>query len=362
MRKLLIGLSMGGALLAQPTPEAAPAPPAPAAAPLLAQAPAPPIPPKAARAWSRESESSAYRRGTRALDDRRYEDAVKSFDAVIESKGTRADGALYWKAYGLNKLGKRSEALASLDQLQRDFASSAWLNDAKALRLEVQQSSGQPVSPESQSDEDLKLLAINGLMHSDPERAIPLLEGVLKDGKSSPKVKERALFVMAQSRSPKSRESIMAIARGGGNPDLQVKAIEYLGIVGAQSEVGQLYSNNASPHVKEAIINSLMMSKNVDKLAEIARSETDQRIRTSAIERLGMIRSERTAELLVSMYSGDATAKRAVANALHMQRNTRQLVELARKESDPKMKRELVERLSTMRDKEATDYMMELLK
>lgn len=38
------------------------------------------------------------------------------------------------------------------------------------------------------------------------------------------------------------------------------------------------------------------------------------------------------------------------------------LVELARKETDPAMKKTIVERLSMSRAKEATDYMMELLK
>ena len=127
---------------------------------------------------------------------------MKEFDEVIENKGLRADGALYWKAYALNRTGKRTEALAALDQIEREYAGSAWLNDAKALKLEVQQSSGQPVSPETQSDEELKLLAINGLMHSDPDRAMPLLERVLTDSKSAPKVKERALFVLSQSTQP----------------------------------------------------------------------------------------------------------------------------------------------------------------
>ena len=39
--------------------------------------------------------------------------------------------------------------MASLDQLGgKEYPSSAWLNDAKALRLELRQGSGQPVSPE----------------------------------------------------------------------------------------------------------------------------------------------------------------------------------------------------------------------
>ena len=38
------------------------------------------------------------------------------------------------------------------------------------------------------------------------------------------------------------------------------------------------------------------------------------------------------------------------------------LVAIARKETDPAMKRELVSKLSVMKNKAATDYMLELLK
>ncbi len=372
MKFLTIGTLLAAAAAAQPVAPVAPVPPVPPAAygfgssngVSFSSSSSMGLALQAAKAGLGRSDWSdgRYRRGTRALDERRYEEAVESFDAVISNKESRTDGALYWKAYALNKLGKRTEALASLDALEREHAGSAWLNDAKALRLEVQQGSGQAVSPESQSDEDLKLLALNGLMRSDPERALPLIEKVLGDPKLAPKIKERALFVLAQNRTGKSREVIMNIAKGGGNPDLQVKAIEYLGISGGQAEVAQLYTTGASIQVKEAIINSLMMSKNVDKLVEIARAEKEPRVRTAAIERMGMIRSDKTAELLASLYSGDTVAKQAVINALFMQHGTKSLIDLARKEQDPKLKRELVERLSMMKDKEATDYMMEILK
>jgi phenylpyruvate tautomerase PptA (4-oxalocrotonate tautomerase family) len=45
-----------------------------------------------------------------------------------------------------------------------------------------------------------------------------------------------------------------------------------------------------------------------------------------------------------------------------MHNDAKALVDLARKESDPAMKRTIVERLTMMHSKEATDYMMELLK
>ena len=66
--------------------------------------------------------------------------------------------------------------MAAIAELRKSYAGSRWLDDAKALEVEVKQAAGQKVSPESESDEDLKLMAINGLMQSDSERAIPLLE------------------------------------------------------------------------------------------------------------------------------------------------------------------------------------------
>ena len=44
-----------------------------------------------------------------------------------------------------------------------------------------------------------------------------------------------------------------------------------------------------------------------------------------------------------------------------MQQNAKALVDIARKETDPNMKREVVQRLAMMKSKEATDYMMEVL-
>src|ERR1051326_7728674 len=166
-----------------------------------------------------------YSRGMDALDRRAYDRAWRNFDhsykSGAEKKETRAEGALYWKAYSLNKLGRRDEALAALAQLEKTYPSSRWINDAKALQLEVKQGAGQGASPEPQTDEDLKLLAINSLMNTDAERVVPLLEKLLADPKSSPRLKSRALFVLAQSRNQKAGDIIAKYAKGSGNPDVQ---------------------------------------------------------------------------------------------------------------------------------------------
>ena len=96
------------------------------------------------------------------------------------------------------------------------------------------------MTPEAESDEDLKLMAINGLVQSDPERALPLVENLLKTS-SSPKLKERALFVLAQSNTPRGKQVLEQVARGGaGNPDLQLKAVSYISASSKRTDNKQL--------------------------------------------------------------------------------------------------------------------------
>ena len=126
-----------------------------------------------------------------ALDDDKYERARDKFSEVIEANGPQADAALYWKAYAQQHLGQRDAALSSIADLKKRFPQSRWQKDASALEIEIRQGTGHPSRPEIQGDEELKMLAIQSLMNSDPERAMPLLEKVLQ-GSATPKEKSKA--------------------------------------------------------------------------------------------------------------------------------------------------------------------------
>jgi hypothetical protein len=367
-----------------------------------------------------------YDNGTRALDDRRYDDAIRRFNAVIDGKSPRADGALYWKAYALNRVGRKDDALAAIAVLRRDYPASRWLKDAQALEAEVKQSSGQAVSPAQETNEDLKLMAINSLMAADPEQAIPPLEGILK-GNSSPKVKDRALFVLTQNRSARAQQILSDYAKGAGNPDLQMRAIRYIGMSGtpdaaqrlagyyaasndvavkrqiiqslmisqdksvmfnlaktekddslradairqlgvmrATDQLSQLYAAETSADNKIQIIRSLFVAGASDKLLDLIRNEKDPKVRDEAIRNYARTRST-TSETLAGFYASasDASAKKSVANGLFERGDAKTLIDLARKESDPSMKKYIVERLGMMMrggNKEASDFMIELLK
>src|SRR6185295_1013481 len=105
-----------------------------------------------------DRENSYYDQGQSALDSGRWDRAVSSFDRVIEAKGTKADAALYGKAYAQNKLGQRPEALATITILVKDYPKSRYLSDARALEAEVKQNAGQPPNPAAEQDEELKIM------------------------------------------------------------------------------------------------------------------------------------------------------------------------------------------------------------
>jgi len=208
-----------------------------------------------------------YRQARESIDRGRYDRAIPQLDQLIGLGGPRVDAGLYWKSYALAKQGQRDQALATLADLQKRFADSRWLKDAKALEVEVRQASGQAVSPDAQNDEEIKLLALRGLMQSDPDRAVPMIEKLLA-GNSSVKMQENALFVLGQSRSAKAREILAGVARNG-NPDLQLRAIRYLGAAGGTDNrqlLDDVYRSSNDMAVKRAIIRSFMTSGDRAKL------------------------------------------------------------------------------------------------
>jgi HEAT repeat protein len=136
-----------------------------------------------------------------------------------------------------------------------------------------------------------------------------------------------------------------------------------LGASGAKEELWQLYQQSKDTESKRDIINGLFVSGGQEQIQQIATKDPDVALRVEAIQRLGLM-GEDTAPLLKSIYTSDKDAKvrRAVLNGFFVQGNAKALVEIARQESDPALKREAVQKLSVMGSKEATDYMLELLK
>jgi HEAT repeats len=303
-----------------------------------------------------------YDEGREALDEDEFRQAERSFTELVKLNGPQTDAALYWMAYAQNREGKKEAALGTIGELKKRYPQSRWKKDGEALEIEVRSATGAKSNPEAQNDEELKLLALQGLMNSNPDKAIPLVEGVL-NGNGSPRVKSKALFVLAQNGSAQSEEVLGKIARGQNHPDLQRKAVSYLAMFGGKRSgkiLGEVYTSSSDPEIKRAVIRSYIISGDREQLAALAKSEPNQELRKEAIRNLGVIGGQ--AELQ-SMYAKetDRGVKEEILNAYFIGGDSKGLIAVAKAEKDPELKKKAVEKLSLLGSKEADEYLMELL-
>ncbi len=243
-------------------------------------------------------------------------------------------------------------------------------------------------------------------------------------GNSSPKLKDKALFVLSQSGSPKAqqilltlakannqpdlqkrairymgmngnsnnrvvlkeiytsstdmsvkktvfqawlmggdKEDVLAVARTEKDPELRKEAIRYLGMLGGRQELRQLYKEATDPDAKENLLQAMGMAGDVQGLTEAASSEKDPKVRAHAIRDLGMFGGGGAGTTLITIYNAnnDLETKKEVVNALFLHGAGKDMVALARKETNPQMKRELIQKMSLMSSPEITEYMMEIL-
>jgi HEAT repeat protein len=201
-------------------------------------------------------------------------------------------------------------------------------------------------------------------MQQDPDRAVPLLEKLLNDPKNSPSLKGRAIFVLAQSKSPKSRQIVLQYAKGGSNPDAQLRAIEYLGSFRSDESaqaLSDVYTSSTDPAVKRVALRGLMVGRAKDRLLQIARTDSDANMRREAIQFLGTMQAEPE---LAALYKTETNMdlKKALIQSLFSQQAAKQLVDLARSETNPELRREIVRYLTMIKSKDSADYLEELIK
>ena len=209
------------------------------------------------------------------------------------------------------------------------------------------------------SNPDLQMNAIKYLgVHGGRENRAALAE--IYSSTPDVDIKKRILssFMVAGDK-----ERLLNAAQAEQNPDLRAEAVRQLGVMSAHEELWTLYQKESSVDVKKQIIRAMFTGGNASRLIELAKSEQNPELRLLAVQNLGVMGSRQTADALVEIYgtSKDAGIRKAAINGLFIQNNAEGLVALARKESDPAMKKEIVQKLSVMHSKVATDYMLEIL-
>jgi HEAT repeats len=264
-----------------------------------------------------DDDNSAYAVGTRAMNDHRWQDAIASFDKVIDAKDKRADAALYWKAYSLQKIGSNSLAMTTCNQLRSQFPSSTWNNDCGAISIAINVDPQvrvvvppmPPMPPMEKfkfkgdgsdrgghaTDEDLKILALHSLLNQDPAKAIPLLKGILTNNQSSMNMRRNALFVLAQSKSPEAEAVLKDAVLGKLDPALQSEAVQSIAIYEgkrANDTLVQVYRSTSDAKVKKSVINSIFITKDAQRLVDLARAEKDLDMKRDIVSKLAIMHDQ----------------------------------------------------------------------
>ena len=214
----------------------------------------------------------AYRRARRDLNRELYSRAVEDFARFRDNypDSHYVPDALYWEAFSRARIGASEDLERALVLLNEDlarFPAAEVVADARelALRIETQLAksgdagaayrvtrdaerlagqlarsnrvrafaiSGDGDEP-ADPDEELRITALNALMQMDSERALPTLQRVLgSPDKSSPELRARAVFILAQHGGPEVPTLLVKTLKEDPDPDVRQTAVFWLGQAG----------------------------------------------------------------------------------------------------------------------------------
>ena len=287
----------------------------------------------------------AYAAGKNAMYAGEWQKALDSYSQVVKAGRAHVDEALYWQAVAQNRLGRPADALNSIAQFKREYPRSPWMKDVTALEYEIRP---QSANPDNQSDCDLKILAVNSLLNTDPERALPILEKLLGNGGNAGQcggqVLEKALFVLSQSDSQRAHDLMMSIATGKLHPEMQMKAIHYIGIAGHHEDLVKIYNESSNPEAKKAALHSLGISGGCSELLTLSGPEKDASLVGDAIHSMGIAGCRnQLRDLYSKATSGDV--KRNILHSTIVSGDTELQEKVAHNDPDPKLRAEAVKDL-----------------
>jgi hypothetical protein len=347
--------------------------------------------------------------------------AIRELKAAADDpKEAARDEALFWLAHCESQARDTAAAVGTIQRLERSYPRSRWVKPARSLRIEIAQRlrrndvlwytaappppppeppepmtvvtrrPGTPPAPAtapptprtavqpppppaaplpppppgwmlegSFPDTDLRIQALGSLMRTDALKVIPMLKDIALTGTSNPGEARRALFLLAQSSRADARATVVEVARTGPEP-VRLAAVRELGRLDGPAVPGQLmqvYETANSP-VKYQIVMSLGQRDAVPALMRIAQFETDRELRAMAIATLGEAGGrEQLSALYTRLGGGSAEVKRPIILGLFNAQADEELIRIAERERDPKVRAEILAKLRLLGTARAQAYL-----
>ncbi|MEW6130015.1 MAG: HEAT repeat domain-containing protein [Acidobacteriota bacterium] len=301
--------------------------------------------------------AKSLRVGRELIEDEKWEEAAENFIAFVNAypRHKSVDAALYWQAFALKKQGRFADADRTLERLIKEHPKSNWKDDAEALRLEIAPQLGNQTTIDrainDQQDEELKIIALQSLIMSNPERAMPTIEELLKpDSKASKNLKRMALTLLAQRGGARATDLLLNVIRNQQDKELRSTAIMWLGMTGddrAFDFLKETLTQGTDNELMNAAIVAVSQSRNPKAralLLEIARSNTSPEIRKTAIVHLGIGGGDAAFDELLTLYNAEADVeiKKQILTAFAMHggaRSQAKLQEIVRNETNTEIRK-----------------------
>jgi len=317
-----------------------------------------------------------FREGRDLIENEEWAKAAEKFRGFVNAypRDTDVDAALYWYAYALKRQGNAKEAAKTLRLLIKDHGRSGWREEAEAMLTELAPALGQTEIIDDalgKENEDLKIIALQSLFDSNPERAAAYVAEWLKaNSTASRRMKEAAVSLLGAHGGQQAVPVLLDIARNQPDVKLRRTAIQRLGDLGGEAVVDdlvRLYASDPDLKIKQQILHALGGMENARasaKLLEIAQnSAEDVNLRRTAINRLGDRKN--SLDNLLRIYDTDRTLeiRRQILNTLSDSRDPAafaKLLDVARTGDSPELRKFAIRRLGDKNTDATFDELMRL--
>lgn len=273
-------------------------------------------------AASTDAAANALRAGRDFIEEQKWQQATEQFNNFVKSypRHRQVDAALYWLAFALKKQGKLADADRALTRLLAEHTQSNWKDDAQAMRVEIAPQLGNRAAVnqalegvEEQSVDEVKLIALQSLLFTNPEQALPILQSVLKpDAKASRNVKQAAVAFLGQISGGRGLETLLDVARAHEDKELRRAAIFWLGQSRDERAFAFLKERVTTAGDKAEFLDSVLFAISQSRhpqaqplLIELARSAPSQTLRQAAINSIAMRGSDAAITELLALYDSE---------------------------------------------------------
>jgi HEAT repeat protein len=315
-----------------------------------------------------------FRQGRDLIEKEDWVAAAAKFEGYVTQypKSKEADAALYWLAYALKKQRKFQDTQQTLEKLIREFPRSTWVDDARAMEVEIAPQVGKSVDPDGLVDDEMKMVALQSLFQSDPARASAYVAEILKpNSKASPELKQTAVSLLGQRGGPEALSMLLDIARTQPDPGLRSIAVHHLGQTNDErviDELVKIYAAERDGDVKAQVLHALSQMNSpraYAQLLEVARGGGDAELRRTAIHWLGQRNEPQAIDDLSRLLSSerDEEIRGSILHAFSQLNDPRaraRLLEVARGGDDPDMRAQAIHALTQFDDAATVEDLVKL--